>query len=160
MKRRTLLIAAAVTPLSFAQPRQRTMLAVPTPEILQAIKDLAIPVVELGSGNGYWLRALHDVGVDAIGYDPVPRGDEVLVGDHRDAAKHPDRALLIVWPPDETDVSEWVEQYSGRYVILCSDGNLFFRKAEGLGFKILRNMMTTGYAGPSAVIIYERADGE
>lgn len=81
--------------------------------------------VECGAGSGLWIRIFRDCGIDIIGYDPEPRSIDVIRGDHTSLAEHSDRALLIVWPPDGTDVSEWVSHHGGSTVALCGDFRRF-----------------------------------
>lgn len=76
--------------------------------------------VEMGAGTGLWLRIMREYGIDVIGYDPVPGGPDVMQGDHRELAKHPDRACLIVWPPNRTQISDWLEFYEGNMVAVCA----------------------------------------
>jgi hypothetical protein len=82
--------------------------AVPNSEALEAVLELG-PIVEIGAGGGYWARLLRDRGGEVIAYEPAPL-DEVwtdmaepwtplLRGGVDDAAKHPDRALFVGWPP-------------------------------------------------------------
>lgn len=84
--------------------------AIPTADALDVIASAA-PVVEVGAGTGYWARLLRDRGVDVVAYDDfgesyhkwfpgmdpwteVERADAAIA-----AARHPDRTLLMVWPP-------------------------------------------------------------
>ena len=74
------------------------------------------PLVEAGSGTGYWARELQDAGIDVIATDPAPEtrwpGVETWTEVERltateALAKHPDRNMLICWP-DRT--GEWPEE--------------------------------------------------
>lgn len=95
------------------------MLALPTPELLDRIKSRK--VLELGSGTGLWVRIMREAGIDVIGIDPVPRGDGVIAGDHGDVVAWPDRdLLLIVWPPDGTDIGEWAHSWRGDVLVVGS----------------------------------------
>lgn len=101
--------------------------AVPAPEAVTAIAALG-PIVEIGAGTGYWARLLTDAGADVVAYDHAPpelhpdldewerRRDRfiepknqwhphastwfpIIEGDTGAAADHPDRTLLLCWPP-------------------------------------------------------------
>lgn len=65
-------------------------------------------IVEIGAGDGTWARALRGLGHVVHAFDWSPRGAGVEQGDHLAAAEH-NGALLIVWPPDGTDVDEWIK---------------------------------------------------
>lgn len=92
-------------------------LSLPTPDTVEALSKYKI--IECGAGKGTWLRILRDEGIDAIGVDPDP-GEGVSIGDHRYLWCYADRTLLlIVWPPDGTDVSKWIEMWGGDTVAIC-----------------------------------------
>lgn len=85
------------------------------------------PIMDMGCGAGYWTWRLRERGVDIIGIEPRP--DPVrpyihdrIQGDHRMAAAHASRALLMIWP---TQGAHWparaVESYSGRTVAYVGD---------------------------------------
>lgn len=95
------------------------MLALPTPQTLSALAGSRI--IECGAGAGTWLRILRDAGIDAIGIDPHP-GDGVMLGTHADLHLYADRdLLLVVWPPDQTDVAKWVTAWGGERLAICGD---------------------------------------
>lgn len=95
------------------------MLALPTPQTLSALAGSRI--IECGAGAGTWLRILRDAGIDAIGIDPHP-GDGVMLGTHADLHLYADRdLLLVVWPPDQTNVSEWIKAWGGSRLAICGD---------------------------------------
>lgn len=115
--------------------------AVPDERALAAIQ-LASPngVVEVGAGRGYWAALLARRGVDVVAYDlHPPRGRRarrngyfrqpglyfpVRRGDARWSAKrHPDRTLLLVWPPyTEPVASDALRAYRGRTVAYLGEG--------------------------------------
>ena len=85
--------------------------AIPTRDILDVISRYA-PILEVGSGCGYWAYELRRRGVDIVATDPgtgryafQSKGApwrpwtkiEALTADHAIAA-YPDRTLLVVWP--------------------------------------------------------------
>jgi SAM-dependent methyltransferase len=83
---------------------------IPTQHALETIAKYA-PILELGAGSGYWAYLLRKKGVDILAYDRSPpslrpkrawHGKQwtgVVYGRARKAAKHPDRTLLLCWPP-------------------------------------------------------------
>jgi hypothetical protein len=100
--------------------------AVPTEEAVAAIaRRSPCGVVELGAGAGYWAHVLSERGVEVVAFDiepapsagntwfagtqpwhPLHRGDETVVGDHRE------RTLLVVWPTkDEIWAATALEHY-------------------------------------------------
>lgn len=87
--------------------------AIPTQAALDAIAPFA-PLLELGAGTGYWASLLKQRGVDILCYDKNPPGGpnspnhfhegatcwtEVLGGDESVIDDHPNRTLLLCWPP-------------------------------------------------------------
>jgi hypothetical protein len=88
--------------------------AVPTPEALETIKRVSpTGVLEIGAGTGYWAMLLRQLGVDVIAYDAEPPDEhdlndwhqgarcwtEVVQGGPDHAAEHPERTLMLCWPP-------------------------------------------------------------
>lgn len=119
--------------------------AVPDDGAIQAIADLRMGVVEAGAGGGYWARMMRSVGIDVIAYDAEPysndqansRWTEVLVGGVSQVAAHPDRALMLCWPPYNTRMAyehlvEWavaggrVLIYVGEHFGGCNANDMFF----------------------------------
>ena len=123
--------------------------AVPNQKALEAIAAHG-PIVEVGAGRGYWASLLHDMGVDIVAYDLappdiavnhycVPRdgtgefGDytvchhPVTFADELIGAKHPDRALLLIWPCyDRRWAHDAVRAYheaGGKTVIFVGEGS-------------------------------------
>lgn len=97
------------------------ILALPTCQMLDRLSGRK--VIDLGAGTGLWVRILSEHGIDAIGIDPIPRGEGVVRGNHRDVRALPDRDLLmIVWPPDGTDLAEWVRGWTGDVLVVGSFG--------------------------------------
>ena len=114
-------INAVVLPL-----RRTYAWGIPNAEALQAIAD-ASPngVTEVGSGTGYWAHLLEQhYNVPVAAYDSHPLEEDDINGFHalstignvlpfmrvreggaEAAALHPERTLLLCWPPRETDGS-------------------------------------------------------
>lgn len=99
------------------------MLSLPTVEILDRL--VHYNVIECGAGSGLWLRILREFGIDAVGIDPHPRSDEVMLESHRCLGKYSDRLLLIVWPPDGTIVQDWVDVWGGDWLAICGNTSRF-----------------------------------
>lgn len=94
----------------------RYAFAIPTPDIVREIA-LRTPLIEIGAGSGYWAMCLATAGADIIAYDHRPPGDDspfdplggnrwfeeewfnVMEGDASMAGRHPERTLLLCWPP-------------------------------------------------------------
>jgi hypothetical protein len=90
-------------------------------------------VVETGAGSGYWAWQLGQVNIDVVAYDPHPVGENsycaagpytgVLRGDSSAARLHPDRALLLVWPPyDKPVATQALSAYEGDLLLYAGEG--------------------------------------
>lgn len=93
------------------------MLCAPTYEAICRIKALQLPVVEIGAGDGSWVRALRQSGVSVQGWDIEPRGADVRKGDHL-AAADGCSAILAVWPPDGSALTEWVQAAAWKALVI------------------------------------------
>lgn len=103
--------------------------AIPNEAALTALKQLG-PLVEIGAGNGYWAHLLQERGAIVRPYDRHPpqhkanhyHPDEhvwtrVYVGGPEKAAKHPNHALLLCWPPLHNPMAEnALQHYAGSTV--------------------------------------------
>ena len=98
---------------------------VPNEAALQAIVDVSPRgVVEIGAGTGYWAHLLMKRGCSVRAFDAAPMQESDLNGFHalahsgnalpftrvhrggaEAAALHPERTLLLCWPPRESDGS-------------------------------------------------------
>src|SRR5262249_27579088 len=106
--------------------------AIPNEAALEVLTRHA-PLVECGAGAGYWLALLRVRGVDAIGHDHAPpgRGNAYHRGSRgvwtsierlksaAAARRHPERALLLCWPPYDDDAASYdvLRAYRGEVVI-------------------------------------------
>ena len=106
--------------------------AIPNDAALEVLARHA-PLVECGAGAGYWLALLRARGVDAIGYDHArpgrgnayhrgSRGAWTRIDRLKSAAaarRHPERALLLCWPPYDDDAASYdvLRAYGGDVVI-------------------------------------------
>ena len=105
--------------------------AVPTDEALEAIaKHSPRGVVEIGAGTGYWAGLLRERGVDVVAYDTEPHENvqakaewsEVKVGNHLYVMKHPDRTLLLCWPPYATPMAAMaLRRFKGDTVVYIGE---------------------------------------
>ncbi len=100
----------------------RQTMSLPTPEIIQTLHSHSI--IECGAGKGLWMSILRQFGTDIIGIDPIGEGI-VQRGSHLDLAQYSKRLLLIVWPPDGTDLSTWIDIWGGRDIAICGDFKRF-----------------------------------
>lgn len=93
--------------------------AVPSAELLNFIIEFS-PLIEVGAGTGFLARLLKIGGADVIATDKYPPNSrhngyfieeavcftDVLMMDAKAAAAaHPDRTLLLVWPPYKNTMS-------------------------------------------------------
>ena len=100
---------------------------VPSSEALQAIEEYApaAGVVDIGAGTGYWGSLLrNNLSMNVLAFDSKPLHEAGINGFHHlgnegnalpfmhvemggaeKAANHPDRLLLLCWPPRESDGS-------------------------------------------------------
>lgn len=96
--------------------------ALPSDAALEALARYA-PLVECGAGTGYWSALLRESGVDVLAFDLAPprrtwtavkRSDSVTA-----ARRHPDRALLLCWPPYDDDRASYaaLRGYRGDVLI-------------------------------------------
>lgn len=109
--------------------------AIPSPTDL-ALIDVFLDnraVVEIGAGTGYWAWQLSQLGVDVRAYDIAPHGNHhchdvsyhpVEQGGPEKAAEHPDRVLLLCWPPyDRPMAHEALTAYTGDSLIYIGEGH-------------------------------------
>jgi hypothetical protein len=96
-------------------------------------------LVEMGAGSGYWAWQLRQYGIDVAAYDQDPPGsatgwrnrwcpsNESWTGVRRGTPgtlqRHQDRALLLCWPPYNTDFAYRVlATYAGDMVFYAGEG--------------------------------------
>ncbi len=97
------------------------------------------PLLDAGAGTGYWAALLTERGVDIVASDlrpPGPDADNTFhPGDHPPwttvleassvvaARRHPDRSLVLCWPPHEDDAAGFaaIRAYAGDTVIHIGD---------------------------------------
>jgi hypothetical protein len=135
--------------------RRPTRLATPTPELLDLIAKYA-PIVEIGAGDGLWVRALRDHGADVVGFDLEPRGEGVAPGDHTTAAKHRG-SLLAIWPPEGRAVQDWIGAAPWPFVIIVSQSVRIELGTSLSGYEFVEAAQVNGEAkGTSKLHVYRR----
>lgn len=110
--------------------------AIPDEPALAAILKYS-PLMEIGAGTGYWAALLRKRGADIVAYDAllaesgrngfVFKGDswtEVLSGTESVTMYHPDRTLLLCWPPDKDEMAfQALANYRGKTLIYVGEGS-------------------------------------
>ncbi|XP_075191340.1 uncharacterized protein LOC142291019 isoform X2 [Anomaloglossus baeobatrachus] len=89
--------------------------SVPSPQAVELLCALNLPLVSAGAGTGYWEFLLQCRGLDVVAFDqntifpPEMRYTEVMTGGPELLENYPDRALFLAWP----DADELTEPPSG-----------------------------------------------
>lgn len=110
--------------------------AIPDEDALETLAELA-PLVELGTGTGYWAWLLRRRGVDILAFDtcpPIDAGHDNLYhrnadavgtcwttvqpGGPEQAVAFPDRTLFLCWPPQTNMAEQALQQYLGQCLAL------------------------------------------
>lgn len=128
--------------------------SIPDPDTLAFIAEHAQGgLVDPIAGTGYWAYLLGQVGVDVVCYDLNPgkalhnngwHGEdlyaEVFEKDCAEAAaSHPDRTLLLSWPPFQQDVgARTLLAYQGKRVIYVGEA-----KGGGTGDDEMHSILET-----------------
>lgn len=116
--------------------------ALPSRETLQAITEHTTRIVEVGAGSGFWASQLAMAGADVVATDiyepgeyavrtpwhPVERLDAVEA-----TRQHPDRDVLMVWPPQGAD---WPLEIArnlapGRLIIFIGEATEYMSASAG-----------------------------
>ena len=100
-----------------------------TPRAVQLIKDLALPLLEIGAGAGLWQKELSNNGIDIKAYDDrsnesLPgNGGTVHVGGIEQINIHSNRTLFLCYPPEGTMALDCLKEYTnGEYLIYIGEG--------------------------------------
>jgi hypothetical protein len=106
--------------------------AIPNDKAIATIKKYG-PIVEIGAGTGYWAKLLADEGVDVVAYDNEEANKysesqynktwvQVNKGDESAVLQHPDRTLMLCWPPRWNEMaSNSLNSYQGKYVVYVGE---------------------------------------
>jgi hypothetical protein len=99
--------------------------AVPTEQAIEVIRKHSSGVVEVGAGSGYWAWLMREAGLDVAAFDTDPppfTWGEINRGDERAARDHPEKALLLCWPPWATGMaSRALNAYGGEHVVYVGE---------------------------------------
>jgi hypothetical protein len=103
--------------------------AIPSDAAIATIAALS-PIVEIGAGGGYWAKLLREAGADVVAYDVAPyknhwvegRWSGVHNGGPQMVGRHPDRTLLLCWPPMSEMAAEALKRYRGDTVAYIGEG--------------------------------------
>ncbi|OBG18848.1 hypothetical protein [Mycobacterium sp. 852002-51057_SCH5723018] len=145
---------------SMARAPNRQLLArkycwtIPDPDTVTFVAEHAHGgLVDPIAGTGYWAYLLGQLGVDVVCYDLNPGATLITNGWHGDdlyaeicakdcaeaAALHPERTLLLSWPPHGQDVgARTVLAYKGSRVIYVGEG-----RGGGTGDDQLHSILDT-----------------
>jgi putative endonuclease len=108
----------------------------PTEAALRAVLSDGPRVVEMGAGTGYWAWLLQKLGGDVVAYDKFSDGRTLGMnpwcGDDRWAEvrhgtpsilhRHPDRTLLLCWPPYDSSMAlDCLHRWKGRTLVFVGD---------------------------------------
>jgi hypothetical protein len=111
---------------------QQFAFAVPNRAALEALTAIG-PIVEMGSGGGYWAYLLRRRGVDVVAYDQDPeleynryrltrRWTEVARGRPPILARHADRSLFLCWPGMDGMAAACLRHWRGATVAYIGEG--------------------------------------
>jgi hypothetical protein len=148
---------------------QRFAWAIPSDDALDALARHA-PLVECGAGTGYWAALLQAKGVEAVAYDLHPTGSGAANAFHRGrtrrwtqvsrataieaARRHPDRSLLLCWPPFDDDAASYapLRAYGGDVVIHIGEpegasGSVRFHRELGLNWILVEEVELPRWPG-------------
>ena len=147
--------------------------AVPTDAALDLLARYG-PLVECGAGTGYWAALLGDRGVDVLAFDAQPppcgqaRFSEVRIGESPSVAgRHPDRSLLMCWPPYGDDVASYATLRAYRGTTICyigeaadgATGSVRFHRELALNWRPVEHCALPNWQGQrDRLVVYRRRD--
>jgi hypothetical protein len=120
--------------------------AIPNEDAILTIASYS-PLVEIGAGLGLWAHLISRAGGDIVAYDYAPPSKRkrntytgrsrgffpVHIGGPRKLLKHPNRNLLLVWPPYAEPMAwDCLRNFSGKHVLFvgeyqgCTGDDRFF----------------------------------
>ena len=111
---------------------RRYAYALPNDEAITACV-VRSPLVEVGAGLGYWASLIAQAVGDIVAYDNWSWAEQgngaahfsvETMGAAEAAAKHPERTLLLIWPPyDDPMAADALRAYAGRCVIFVGESD-------------------------------------
>lgn len=99
--------------------------AIPTPEVILKIKEYT-PIIEIGSGTGYWAWLLRQAGakIQCLDLEPdaPPRWVEIKRGDPSHLKLYQDHTLLLCWPSLNTHMAtQSLNHFTGSHLIYVGE---------------------------------------
>ncbi len=162
--------------------------AVPDPASLAFVaRHIGGKAIEIGAGTGYWAWQLSQLGVNILAYDKAPPdsvpneyhciSDEdevfkeliptwygVLQGGPGMLHRHPDRTLLLCWPPPMISMAaQCLEAYQGnRFVFIgdykCCGNYLFFELLDEDWAVVETHRIAQWREIGDVIVVYERSE--
>lgn len=169
--------------------------AIPDPDSLQFVAEHLTPkAVEIGAGTGYWASLLAQMGVNMLCYDidppqhtgqnhyHSPRNEnctkllgitrevffDVRSGNHLIAREHPDRTLLLCWPPYDNDMAyHTLSAYQGQRLVYigesaggCTGDDQFFELLAEQWHLVAEHTPVQWWGIHDVIEVYERGHAE
>ncbi len=111
-------------------------------------------VLDIGAGSGYWAYQLRQVGIDVVAVDNgdwhekwPQRWSLVEEGNTRVAKEHPDRALMLIWPPYDSPMAKTaLDFYDGDLLIYAGEGEGGCTAADSFHAELDRSWQEIGVA--------------
>jgi len=153
--------------------------SIPSIGALHAIARFSKSIVEVGAGTGYWAHLLQQCGVDVLCYDEHPPSTgvntyghsryytEIHSGSCMSAEVHPERTLMLSWPPyAETMAHDTLQAYlraAGESLIYigeswggCCGNDAFFSLVNSTMELVATVDLLQWYGLHDAVFLYKR----
>ncbi len=155
--------------------------AIPNDESLYAIKDLNMPIIEMGAGKGYWASLLSKIGVKVVAFDEDTDSEinsyitgenffNVNIGSHEQLLedKYKNHALMLCWPPyDDPFAWDCLRAYQGNTLIyigesagMCTGCDNFHDELNKFWEEVKGIEIPQWYAIYDRLWIYRRKDKE
>lgn len=104
--------------------------AIPNEEAIRVLCKYS-PIIEIGAGTGYWAHLIEQAGGDILAFDEDPYTNQwcdgskyfpVQEGCEGTLMYHPDRTLLLCWPPYQHLMAQsCLEFYEGDHIIYVGE---------------------------------------
>jgi hypothetical protein len=151
--------------------------AIPNDAAIESIQKYR-KIIEIGAGTGYWAMLLSKQDVDMVAYDDGSWSQkpefqfnkqwfDVQTGDETRILEHPDRTLMLCWPPRNNEVaSKALNLYTGQVLIYIGEpremggtGTPAFFDALERDFKVIEVVDLPHWPGyGDKVYIYQRLE--